>query len=347
MTKKVRNAVLLSAIALILCFAVGCGGGSSSGGDKKSDAKMKIPEFLKVSSSSAGGAWYPINVTHNAHLEKLVKQVAPEAKFSIGLNPGGSTANVKSVAGGQADIGICHTAIATMGYNGSAPFDKPMKNIRHLLSINPAAVFIAVRADSDIKTIGDLKNKRIGFYPQGSLGNTIVEQLFEVSGFTLSDIKKNGGSISYLGFTEGPGQLADKQVDCYTVLGSWPVTTLMEVDFNPGIRIIPIDDALFAKLNAKYPLYTQFTIPENTFKSFKQSFKTVGSMVCLVATDKMSDDMAYLATKAFWDNIADIKDRAVDARGANLSTAMSGMGVPLHPGAAKYYKEKNISIPAK
>lgn len=341
MTKKVKYAVLFSALALMLCLAAGCGG---SGGDKKEAAKPKIPEFLKVSSSSAGGAWYPINVTHNAHLEKLVKQTNPNAKFSIGLNPGGSTANVKSVAGGQADIGICHTAIATMGYNGSAPFDKPMKNLRHLLSINPAAVFIAVRADSNIKTIDDLKNKRIGFYPQGSLGNTIVEQLFEVSGFTIADIKKNGGSISYLGFAEGPGQLADNQIDCYTVLGSWPVTTLMEVDFNPGIRVIPIDDALFAKLNAKYPLYTQFNIPANTFKSFKEPFKTVGSMVCLIATDKMSDEMAYLSTKAFWDNLADIKDRAVDARGAALATALSGASIPLHPGAERYYKEKNIPL---
>ena len=345
MKNKFRYAVLFSAIALMLCLAAGCGGGSSSGGDaKKDDGKMKIPEFLKVSSSSAGGAWYPINVSHNGHIEALVKKMAPEAKLSIGLNPGGSTANVKSVAGGQADIGICHTAIATMGYNGSAPFDKPMKNVRHLLSINPAAVFIAVRADSNIHSIDDLKDKRIGFYPQGSLGNTIVEQLFEVSGFTIEDIKKNGGSISYLGFAEGPGQLADNQVDCYTVLGSWPVTTLMEIDFNPGIRVIPVDDALFAKLNAKYPLYTQFEIPAGTFKSFNEPFKTVGSMVCLIATDKMSDDMAYIATKAFWDNLQDIKERAVDARGADLKTAMSGMGIPLHPGAAKYYKEKGMEV---
>jgi TRAP transporter TAXI family solute receptor len=215
-----------------------------------------------------------------------------------------------------------------------------------LLSINPAAVFIAVRADSGIKSIDDLRNKRIGFYPKGSLGNTIVEQLFEVSGFTIEDIKKNGGSVSYLGFAEGPGQLADNQIDCYTVLGSWPVTVLMEVDFNPGIRVIPIDDALFAKLNAKYPLYTHFSIPANTFKSFGEPFKTVGSMVCMIANEKMSDDMAYIATKAFWDNYPDIRERAVDSRNADISTALSGIGIPIHPGAVKYYKEKGITIPS-
>lgn len=336
-----KKALCMLAAVLMIVSTAACDSSTpsssapaSSGGAPASSASTgsagfdpaNIPQFLTIASSSPGGAWYPINVAHNSYMEELTN-----GAMTTRLVPGGSRDNVLTVNKKETDLGICHTVIATNGYNGQAPFDEATTDIRHLATLNPAGFFFAVRKDSDIQSIEDLVGKRIGFYPPGNLCNTIAENIFDVLGYTLEDLEAAGSTISYLAFSDGPGQLADNQIDTYICLGSWPPTVYQEIDYNPGIRILEIDDDLYAKLNEKYPGYSQFTIPAGTFQSFDHEVKTVGAYCCLIVNKDMTDDMAYVATKALWDNIDAIKDAAVDARGSSLETALSGVGIPVHP----------------
>lgn len=333
MKKGFRFIGLAAVFCILLAIVAGCGGEKKAA----SDANKGIPKFLTVISFAPGGTIYPINVAHNSFVEKAAPGI------SIRLSPGGSTSNIKEVDGKKADIGVSHNAVAGMGRNGLPPYDKKYENVTHLLSGGPAGLAIFVRKDSKITSIEELKNKKIGYSPQGYLCNTIAEQLFEAHGFSNETIRKNGGTVGYYGQTEGPGMLADGHIDVYFCLGPWPYTPIMEVDFNPGIKLLDITDAQLTKLNEKYPYYTRFVVPKGTYKSQPDKDNlTIGSYWAFVANKDMTNEMAYAAVKSFWDNIAEIKKTAIDAHGANLNTALDNVSIPVHPGAQKYYDEKGI-----
>jgi TRAP transporter TAXI family solute receptor len=288
---------------------------------------------MTVASATPGGAWYPINVAHNSFVEKATG-------VGTRITPGGSRDNVTFVSKGDADLGITHLIMAYNGYNGLSPFDAPMKNIRHIATLTPAAYFVGMRKDNTtINKIEDIVGKRLGLFPQGNLVNTMTFQLFEALGYSEEDLVKAGTTISYLSYSDGIAQLIDGQIDCYVNNSVWPSPMFAEIDNNPGMRIIGVDDELFQKLNAIHPGYTQITIPANVYKSFSNEVLSFGSYTSLIVRDDMSDDFAYAVTKEFWENFDEIKEMAPDVKLCKPEDALNGNQIPVHPGAQKYYDE--------
>ena len=351
----VRHRWLLVIMALVLVSALAaCGGSSGSGGGSGSGASPSAstgsadqgsgsqgagqdPKFIRFVASTPGGTWYPPATAMLQIIDDNISGV------STRLLPGGSSANTKTVGDGEAELGYTHAAIAGQAYKGAGNFEKAYTDINYLFTTTPAAIHFAVRKDSDIRSIADLKNKRIGMAPQGYLANDIAVEIFQTYGFTLDDVVANGGSVSYLGLTEGPQSLIDGHVDVYLGVGVWPYTPYVEIDFNPGVRFLSLEDDMREKFLAEYDWYSAIDIPKDAYKSLEEDMKTVGSYVSVIVNANLSEDLVYRITKAIWENIDKVHDVSpVDKEWMKLEDALKGATIPAHPGAQKYYDEMGI-----
>jgi TRAP transporter TAXI family solute receptor len=307
-------------IALALCLA--------------SPAVHAEKKFLRMFSGPEGGSWYPLGSAMMSIVEK-------NTKLSTSNGPGGGVGNCKAVNAGRADLGWTYTHTAYNAYEGRGKFDKKNTNLRHLFSLYPGVFQIAVPKNSDIYTVADLRNKRIVPGKVGFSGTVIAELVLKAYGLTFDSIKKNGGSVSYVGYSDSAALMKDGHSDCYMAVTSCPQSTIIDLNFRPGIRFLPIDAEHMKKILEMEPGLLATVIPKTANKGREADVPAVGTVTCVVTSKDLPDDLAYEIVKvlyANWDELAKVKKKAIED--SRPDQALLGARIPVHPGALRYYKEK-------
>lgn len=288
--------------------------------------------FLRMFSGPEGGTWYPLGAAMMAVLDK-------ETKFSTSNGPGGGVSNAKAVNNNSADIGWTASVQAYNGYEGKGKFKKKLTNLRHLLNIYPGVFQIAVPKNSDIKSIADLKDKRICPGKVGFSTTATAETVLKGYGITFANIKKNGGVVNFVGFADSAALMQDGHSDAFMALTSCPLSTIMRLNFRPGVRFLGIDPDHMKKILAMEPGLMATKIPAGAYKGLTNDVPTVGSMTTLIVNKDLSDETAYNIVKILysnWNNIAKV-NKAILA--IKPTDGALGTRIPIHPGALKYYKE--------
>jgi TRAP transporter TAXI family solute receptor len=160
-------------------------------------------------------------------------------------------------------------------------------------------------------------------------------------GLTFDSIKKNGGSISYVGYSDSAALMKDGHSDCYMAVTSCPQSTIIDLNFRPGIRFLPIDAEHMKKILEMEPGLMAAVIPKTAYKGMEADVPAVGTVTCVVASKDLPDDLAYEIVKvlyANWDELAQVKKKAIED--SRPDQALLGARIPVHPGALRYYKEK-------
>ncbi len=290
-------------------------------------------KFLRMFSGPEGGSWYPLG-------SAMMNIVEKNLGISTSNGPGGGVGNCKAVSAGRADIGWTYTHTAFNAYKGRGKFKKAHHNLRHLMSLYPGVFQIAVPKSSNIMTVADLKNKRIVPGKVGFSGTVIAELVLKSYGLTFDSIKKNGGSVSFVGYSDSAALMKDGHSDCYMAVTSCPQSTIIDLNFRPGIRFLPVDKAHMAKILKMEPGLMATVIPKDAYKGLKGDVPAVGTVTCLVINKDVPNDVAYKIVKtlyAHWPQLAQVKKKAIEA--SKPDKALLGVGIPVHPGALKYYKE--------
>jgi len=290
-------------------------------------------KFLRMVSGPEGGSWYPLGSGMMSIVEKNLK-------ISTSNGPGGGVGNCKVVNAGRADFGWSYTHTAYNAYEGRGKFKKKNTNIRHLMSLYPGVFQMAVPRNSDIRSVADLKDKRIVPGKVGFTGTVIAELVLKAYGLTFDSIKKNGGMVSFVGYADSAALLKDGHSDCYMAVTSCPQSTLIDLNFRPGIRFIPIDEAHLKKIREMEPGLMPTLIPKTAYKGMTEDVPTVGTVTCIVVNKDVPDDVVYNVVKtlyAHWPELAKIKKKAIED--SKPEKALMGANIPVHPGALKYYKE--------
>ncbi|MCF8043126.1 MAG: TAXI family TRAP transporter solute-binding subunit [Desulfarculaceae bacterium] len=300
-------------------------------------AAMAGKQFLRMFSGPEGGSWYPLGSAMMGIVEKNLK-------ISSSNGPGGGVGNCKAVNGGRADLGWTYTHTAYNAYNGRGKFTKKNTNLRHLMSLYPGVFQIAVDKSSKIFSVADLANKRIVPGKVGFSGTVIAELVLKAYGMTFDSIKKNGGSVSFVGYSDSAALLKDGHSDVYMAVTSCPQSTIIDLNFRPGIRFLEVDGKHMAKILNMEPGLMATTIPVGAYKGLKAPVPAVGTVTCIVANKDLSDDEAYNIVKtlyANWPALAKVKKAAIEA--SKPEKALMGARIPVHPGAMRYYKEMGIA----
>lgn len=291
-------------------------------------------KFLRMFSGPEGGSWYPLGSAMMAIVEK-------NTNLSTSNGPGGGVGNCKAVNGGRADLGWTYTHTAFNAYEGRGKFKKKNTNLRHLFSLYPGVFQIAVPKKSKILTVADLSDKRIVPGKIGFSGTVIAELVLKAYGITFDSIKKNGGMVSYVGYSDSAALMKDGHSDCYMAVTSCPQSTLIDLNFRPGIRFLPIDPAHMKKILNMEPGLMATVIPKTAYKGMKADVPAVGTVTCVITDKNLPDDVAYEIVKilyANWPELAKVKKKAIEA--SKPENALKGARIPVHPGAMRYYKEK-------
>ena len=318
MSKKLLTIGL--ALALALCLAA-----PAAAADK---------QFLRMFSGPEGGSWYPLGSAMMTIIEKNLK-------ISTSNGPGGGVGNCKAVNAGRADLGWTYTHTAYNAYNGRGKFHKKNQNLRHLMSLYPGVFQIAVPKSSKIYSVADLKDKRIVPGKVGFSGTVIAELVLKAYGLTFDSIKKNGGSVSFVGYSDSAALMKDGHSDAYMAVTSCPQSTIIDLNFRPGIRFLPIDQAHMKKILEMEPGLMATVIPKGAYKGLDKDVPAVGTVTCIVINKDVPDELAYNIVKtlyANWPELAKVKKKAIAQ--SKPEKALLGAGIPVHPGALKYYKEK-------
>jgi TRAP transporter TAXI family solute receptor len=281
-----------------------------------------------------GGVWIPLG----GQLKDMWERAVPG--LSVQALPGAGIANVRGVDEGKADVGFGNSISTVDGLKGVAPYPKAVTNVCNIATLYPQYYQVVVRADAGVNSVKDLKGKGVTTQQRGNTGELITSQLLKVNGLGYSDVK-----MSFVSYTDSVTQMQDGQAVAFTLGTTIPSGAVMDLAAARDIKLLDLSDQL-AEMRKLNPGYTLVSIPKGTYPKQDKDVQVIGYATHVVASCKLPDDTVYAMTKAMAQNIASMA--AVNKSIAKLTPKgmAEDIGVPFHPGAAKYYKEAGIAVKA-
>lgn len=305
-------------------------------------------KFLKIGSASPGGLWYLTAARLAAEIEKNV------AGIKVSSTTGSALTNVRKVDSGEIQIGLTYTPQSSSFYYGADPYskDKPHKNLRFLSANNLCGYTFVVSKDTKIHSFKDLYNARISPAPKTYSVHLATKWILEFYGITFEGIEKNGGMVTGLGYNDATAMIQDGRLDGLSNQPAGPMPHIINLAQNPGIRILPVEEEVRDKILAdpRFRGWVKMEIPAGAYKGIEKSIPTVGMLEVFLVNKNVSEELVYRIAKIVYES-QEIKDIYKTARergfppAFDISNATKGMVIPVHPGAARYFKEKGLSIP--
>ena len=296
-------------------------------------------KFMKIGVATAGGDWFRAG----AKFSTIIPEALPGVSATTLM--GGGVVNVTKVAKGEAQIAFALTPYPEQGYQGKGDWKEPQKNLRLIASNLGRTVVVAlfVLKDSPIKTIHDLKGKRIVPGDRGWGTTVLAEALMTAAGMAPEKFKADGGTISYTSITDRSKALQDRNLDAIFIPAQVTYPDLMVVQQAVGLRAVPIPDDVVDKALAMVPGVTKGTVPKGLYGVVGDGYASPGFLQQFIADAGLSDELVYRVTKLWWERIKDIKEIAPTFGEADVKIAMEHATIPFHPGALRYYKEVGVA----
>ena len=314
---KIFKRVVTAVCALALAVGVaGCGGGEKE-------------QFINIATGGTAGTYYPIG---GAIAEVLNKNGMNASAQSTGA----SVANINMLKDKQVELAIVQNDITYYAVNGEEMFKEggKIENLNGIASLYPETCQFVVREDSGIKSINDLKGKRVAVGAAGSGAEANARQILEAYGITYDNVEEQ-----FLSFAEGSYALKDGTVDAAFVTAGYPTASVQDIASQNKIRLLPVGDEQIKKLSEKYPFYTKTTVPAGTYQGFDEEIQTVSVMAILVANEKIDAALGEKLTKALFDNLDKIAAAHSAGKSISKATALEGMDfIKMNEGATKVLK---------
>jgi TRAP transporter TAXI family solute receptor len=292
-------------------------------------------KFFRIGTGGTAGTYYPVG----GILANAISQPPNLVLTAVASN--GSVANVNSILGGSLESGFSQADVAYWAFTGTGIWEGKPKaaDLRAIANLYPESIHLVARKASGIKTVADLKGKRVSLDEPGS--GTLVDARIILGGWGLkdSDVK-----AEYLKPNQAGDKMKDGAMDAFFFVGGFPAGAISELaSTGAGIELVPIDGPNAAKILSQYKFFATDEIPANTYKGVG-AVKTVSVGAQWVTSVKVPDDVVYQVVKGMWGDKARGALDAGHAKGKLIrkETALSGIGIPLHPGAEKFYKEAGL-----
>lgn len=262
----------------------------------------------------------------------------------------GSADNAREVGRGRLDSGIIQADVAAQAYEGKGAFTGANRQtaLRALTSLYPETLQVVVRRDAKITSIAGLKGKRVSIDTEGSGTQPLARNVLARAGLKPTDFKP---TMVELGLAVD--MMRNGQLDALFYVGGVPAPAIAQLAEVMPIELLPLPPAIFAALRKEEPAYLAMTILTGSYGGMTADVASLGIYSLWVANSKLSDDMAYNLLKALWHKSAQpmLANGHLAGRQMSLASALNGLTIPLHPGAARFYTEmgvlKNATAPAQ
>jgi TRAP transporter TAXI family solute receptor len=290
-------------------------------------------QFINVLTGGTSGVYYPLGVA----LANDIGKALPGVKTSVQATKA-SVENLNLLQSGRGELAFTLGDSLSDAWKGNeeAGFKTPLKKLRGVAAIYPNYIQIVARADAGIKTIADLKGKRISVGAPKSGTELNARTIFTAAGLSYKDFSK----VEYLPFGESVELMKNRQLDVTLQSAGLGVSALRDLATSVDIIVVAIPADVIKKTGD--PAYLPAVIPANTYRGQTADVPAAAVQNYLVTHDGVSNDTVYGMTKALWTGLDHLVAAHSAAKAINLKHALEGMPVPLHPGAEKYYKEVGV-----
>lgn len=287
---------------------------------------------LKMMTGPQGGSWIPLGGQLKDMWEKAVPGLA------VQVMPGAGIANARGVDEGKADVGFGNSISTVDGVHGKPPFPKATTNVCNLATLYPQYYQLVVNADAGVNTIAELKGKPITTQQRGNTGELITRQLLEVNGLSYNDLK-----VSFVGYSDSVNQMKDGHAVAFGLGTQIPAGAIMDLAAARSIKLLD-QSSSYAGMRKLNPGYTALTIPKGTYPNQDADVKVVGYATHIFVSCKLPADEVYTMLKTLAANTKTLAMIAKDIETLTPKGMAEDIGVPFHPGAAKFYKEAGITV---
>ena len=292
-------------------------------------------QFFRIGTGGTAGTYYPVG----GMIANVVSQ--PGKLVATAQASNGSVANVNGIAGGAMEAGFSQADVATWAQKGTGIYEgKPnVPGLRLIANLYPESVHVVVKQGSGIKSVADLKGKRVALDEPGSGTLVNARAILAAYGVTEKDIKPE-----YIKPNQAGDKLKDGSLDAFFFTGGAPAGAISELaSAGGGIDILPIEGAPAEALRKSSPFFAPDTIAASTYSGVGQ-VQTLAVGAQLVTSDKISADTVYEVTKALYGEAAQKQLANGHAKGKYITreNAIRSAGIPFHPGAERFYKEAGL-----
>ncbi|MCB8822439.1 TAXI family TRAP transporter solute-binding subunit [Microvirga rosea] len=290
-------------------------------------------EFLTVLTGGTSGVYYPLG----AALSKIYSDKIPNVRPSVQATKA-SVENLNLLQQGRGEIAFTLGDSLAFAWEGNeeAGFKSKLTKLRGVTAIYPNFIQIVASKDSGIKTLADLKGKRLSVGAPKSGTELNARAILQGAGLSYNDL----GKVEYLPFNESVELMKNRQLDATLQSAGLGVASLKDLATSIPIAVVEIPASVVDKVGAPY---VKATIPAGTYTGQDAAVQSAAVVNYLVTRSDLSDDLVYQMTKTVFENLGDLTAAHSAAKDIKLESAMSGMPVPMHPGAERYFKEKGIS----
>ena len=289
-------------------------------------------DFINILTGGTSGVYYPLGVALSKVFTDKVKGSRPSVQATKA-----SVENLTLLQQGKGEIAFTLGDSLALAWAGDeeAGFKSKLTKLRGISAIYPNYIQVVASKESGIKTLADLKGKRLSVGAPKSGTELNARAILQGAGLTYQDL----GKVEYLPFNESVELMKNRQLDATLQSAGLGVASIRDLATSVEIVVVEIPAAVVDKVGAPY---VKVTIPANTYTGQTDAVQTAAVVNYLVTHSDMKDEAVYQMTKAVYESLPDLVAAHAAARDIKLENAMQGMPVPMHPGAEKYLAEKGI-----
>jgi uncharacterized protein len=340
---KKRIMPFLSMLLVLVLVLSACNGendkGSSDDKDKSKDVvgddytEAFKNEFITILTGGSSGVYFPLGGT----LSKIYQDAGATANSQ---STAASATNAITINQGKAEIAFAMGDTVADAYEGIDSFEEQgaQENVLSIASLYTNYLQIVATKASGIKTIEDLKGKRVAVGAPASGTEISAKRILSVYNMSYDDI-----TADYLSFSEGVEGMQNGNIDAVVISSGLPNAGILELNTTQEISIVEISEDKVLQMQKEFPAFFSANVPKDTYEGMDADVNTVGVNNVLITHKDVSDDVAYAMTKALFENIDQLKASHNAAKDIDIKTALENLPAPLHPGAKRYYDEEGIT----
>lgn len=293
----------------------------------------RADQFITVLTGGTSGVYYPLGVA----LSNLYGAAIPDAKVTVQATKA-SVENLNLLQAGRGEVAFTLGDSLSQAWKGDeeAGFKQKLAKLRTVGAIYPNYIQIVATKDSGIRTLADLKGKRVSVGAPKSGTELNARAVFGAAGLGYGDFAKT----EYLPFAESVDLMKNRQLDATLISAGLGVAAIRDLASTQEITLVTVPPDVVDKVGD--PTYVSETVPANTYNGQTEAVPTAAVRNFLVTHAGVPDDVAYAMTKATFENLPALVASHAAAKGIKSDASVTKSPVPLHPGAEKYFREKGL-----
>lgn len=302
-------------------------------------------EKYVIATATAGGTYYPVGVGI-ATIASLKLSASNKMVFSA-VTSAGSAENLTMLQSGEADLAIIQGLFGSMAWQGKAKYEGDVRKDLRAISmlwheVEQFTVLSELAETGNIKDLKNLYGKKFSIGGRNSGARVSTEIILDSLG-----ISYNKMNLEYLGYAASANALIEGKIDGVNPLAGVPTSAVCNLFMKTTpkkLQILEFTKEDLLKVNDSYPIWTPYIIKADTYHGQTKDIHTIAQPSLLVATKDMSEEAVYQLTKVIYENLDFLHEVHKATKPMSIKKAIVGSPIPLHPGAARFYRENGIDI---